>query len=82
MRMINTGVGTMTDAEKIVTIVGPDSKPIKALINQSRVDNKLVDVTYGRRTRAVIICENGYVILSPLQIETIADRIRKEGYDE
>lgn len=75
MRLINIGFGNMVSAGRIVAIVSPESAPIKRVITDAREKSQLIDATYGRRTRAVIITDNGSIILSALQPETIAGRL-------
>ncbi|MGI6084377.1 MAG: extracellular matrix/biofilm regulator RemA [Acetivibrionales bacterium] len=75
MKLINVGFGNMVSANKIVAIVSPESAPIKRIIQEGRERGVLIDATYGRRTRAVIITESDHVILSALQPETVANRI-------
>lgn len=75
MKMINIGFGNMVSASRIIAIVSPESAPIKRIINDSRDKGMLVDATYGRRTRAVIITDCNYVILSALQPETVSGRL-------
>ena len=74
MRLINIGFGNLVTAERIVSIVSPESAPIKRIISDARENSRLVDATFGRRTRAVIITDCGYVILSALQPETVSGR--------
>ncbi len=75
MKLINIGFGNMVASGKLVAIVSPESAPIKRIIQDVRDRGLLVDATYGRRTRAVIIMNSGHVILSPIQPETIAGRM-------
>ena len=75
MRLINIGFGNMVSAGRIITIVSPESAPIKRIISDARDKSQLIDATYGRRTRAVIIADNGCIILSALQPETVAGRL-------
>lgn len=79
MRLINIGYGNMVSAERIVTIVSPESAPIKRLVQESRDDGRAIDATYGRKTRAVIIMDSGHVILSSLITDTLAARINESG---
>ena len=72
--LINIGFGNSVTAERIISIVSPESAPIKRLISEARERGQLIDATYGRRTRAVIITNSGHVTLSALQPETIAQR--------
>ena len=75
IKLINIGFGNIVLANRIVSIVSPESAPIKRLIQETRDKGKLIDATYGRRTRAVIVTDSEYVILSSIQPETVANRI-------
>lgn len=78
MKLINIGFGNIVALDKIISIVSPDSAPIKRLVQEAK-DNKMsIDATYGRKTRAVIIMDSGHVILSAIQPETVAARIDKD----
>lgn len=78
--LVNIGFGNMVSANRIVAIVSPESAPIKRMIGEARQDGLLVDATYGRRTRAVLITDSGHVVLSAVQPETVAGRLRsKQG---
>ncbi len=71
---INIGFGNVALAKRIVAIVSPESAPIKRLIQETREKGKLIDATYGRKTRAVIITDCDYIILSAIQPDTMAQR--------
>ena len=75
MKLVNIGFGNVVAAGRIVAIVSPDSSPIKRIIQDVRERGELIDATYGRRTRAVIIMDSGHVILSALQPETVSARM-------
>ena len=75
MKFINIGYGNMVAVDRIVTLVSPDSAPIKRLIQDAKDDGRVIDVTCGRKTRAVIITDSEHVILSAIQAETIANRL-------
>ena len=75
MRLINIGFGNMISSSRLVTIVSPESAPIKRIIQDARDSGRLIDATYGRRTRAVIITDSDHVILSAIPTETIASRL-------
>ena len=75
MKFINIGFGNMVSVDRIVSIVSPDSAPIKRLIQDSKDDGRAIDVTCGRKTRAVIITDSEHVILSALTTEKIARRL-------
>ena len=82
MKLINIGYGNMISAARIVTIVSPDSAPIKRLIQEAKDDGRAIDATYGRKTRAVIVKDSGHIILSSLITETLAARINGTGDTE
>ena len=82
MKLINIGYGNMVSAERIVTIVSPESAPIKRLVQEARDDGKAIDATYGRKTRAVLVMDSGHIILSSLITETLAARITGSGGSE
>ena len=75
MKFINIGFGNMVAAERIVTIVSPDSAPVKRLVQDAKDAGRVIDVSCGRRTRAVIITDSEHVILSAIQAETVANRV-------
>lgn len=75
MKLINIGYGSLVSSERLVAVVAPDSAPIKRTIQEAREDGRLIDATYGRRTRAVIVTDSDHVILSANLPDTIADRL-------
>jgi extracellular matrix regulatory protein A len=81
IKLINIGFGNIVAASRVVAIVSPESAPIKRIISDARERAQLVDATYGRRTRAVIIMDSSHVILSAIQPETVANRfvVTKDG---
>ena len=74
IQLINIGFGNIVSANRVVAIVSPESAPIKRLINDGKEKGQLIDATYGRRTRAVIITDSNHIILSAIQPETVAQR--------
>ncbi len=78
MQLINIGFGNIVSAERIISIVSPESAPIKRMVQEAKDNKTAIDATYGRRTRAVIITDAGYLVLSAIQPETIAARIDKD----
>ena len=82
MRLINIGFGNMVNAGKLIAIVSPESAPIKRIVQEARDKGSLIDATYGRRTRAVIIMDSDHVVLSAGQPETVANRLNDEAQDE
>ncbi|MCY0877916.1 MAG: DUF370 domain-containing protein [Firmicutes bacterium] len=75
IKLVNIGFGNIVSANRIVAIVSPDSAPIKRIITEARDRGVLIDATYGRRTRAVIMTDSDHVILSAVQPETVANRL-------
>ncbi|SIS62198.1 extracellular matrix/biofilm regulator RemA [Salimicrobium salexigens] len=75
LKLINIGFGNVVSANRIISIVSPESAPIKRIITIARDNNKLVDATYGRRTRAVIVTDSDHVVLSAVQPETVGQRV-------
>ncbi len=74
MRIINIGFGNIVNASHVVAVISPESAPVKRLVQEAREKGKLIDATYGRRTRAVIVTDSDHVVTSSLQPDTIAHR--------
>ena len=74
IKLINVGYGNFISSSRIIAIVGPDSAPVKRMVQEAKEERRAIDATYGRRTRAVIISDSDHVILSAVQPETIAHR--------
>ena len=74
MKLLNIGFGNMISQGRLIAIVSPESAPIKRIITEARDKGSLIDATYGRRTRAVVIMDSGHVILSAILPETVAGR--------
>lgn len=72
--LLNIGFGNTVVAEKVVAILTPNSSPMKRLKDEAKNENRLLDVTHGRKTRAVIVTESNHIILSSIQAETISQR--------
>ncbi len=79
MRLINIGFGNMVAAGRLVAIVSPESAPIKRIIQDAKDRGTLIDATYGRRTRAVLITDSDHVVLSAVQPETVANRLSEDN---
>ena len=77
-KFINIGFGNMVSAGRIVAIASPDSAPVKRLVQDAREDGRVIDVSCGRRTRAVIVTDSDHVILSAIQTETITNRLSSD----
>lgn len=80
MKFINIGFGNMVSANRLVAVISPESAPIKRMVQEAREAGRLIDATYGRRTRAVLMTDSDHIILSALQPETVAGRLG--GRDE
>ena len=75
MQLINIGYGNIVSADRIISIVSPESAPIKRIVQEAKDSKMAIDATYGRRTRSVIIMDSGHIILSAVQPETVASRV-------
>jgi regulator of extracellular matrix RemA (YlzA/DUF370 family) len=82
VKLINIGFGNMVSAGRLIAIVSPESAPIKRIIQDARDKGSLIDATYGRRTRAVLITDSDHVILSAVQPETVANRLGDDDDDD
>ncbi len=82
MKLVNIGFGNTVLADKIVSIVSPDSAPIKRMIQDAKDNGTAIDATFGRKTRAVLIMDSNHIVLSAVQAETIAGRIDKDISNE
>ena len=82
MKLINIGFGNMVSANRLVAIVSPESAPIRRIIAKAKESNMLIDATYGRRSRSVLVTDSDHVILSPIQPETIANRFNQDAPDD
>ena len=78
MKLINIGYGNMVMDSRIVSVVGPDSAPVKRIMQEARDRDMCIDATYGKKTRSVIITDSDHVILSALSTEKISDLVGKE----
>lgn len=77
MKLINIGFGNMVSAGRLIAIVSPESAPIKRMVQEARDAGRLIDATYGRRTKAVVVMDSDHVILSALQHESLAGRAKE-----
>ncbi len=82
MKLINIGFGNMVNAERVIAVVSPESAPIKRIIREAEDKGNLINATYGRRTRAVIVTDSDHIVLSALQTETVASRLGTEVNEE
>lgn len=77
-RLVNIGYGTIIAVDRIIAVVAPESAPIKRIVQEAKELKSLIDATYGRRTRSVIIMDNSTVVLSAVQPETITNRVNMD----
>ncbi len=82
MQLINIGFGNIVSAERIISIVSPESAPIKRIVQEAKDSKMAIDATYGRRTRSVIIMDSGHIILSAVQPETVASRVDNDDDED
>jgi hypothetical protein len=82
MQLINIGFGNIVSVERIISIVSPESAPIKRIVQEAKDSKMAIDATYGRRTRSVIIMDSGHVILSAVQPETVAGRVDSDNQED
>ena len=81
-QIINIGFGNMVNAERVVAVVSPESAPIKRIIREAEDKGNLINATYGRRTRAVIVTDSDHIVLSALQTETVSGRLSGDTGEE
>jgi len=81
MKFISIGFGNMIASGRVITVVSPESAPVKRLVQDAREQGRVIDVTCGRRTRSVIVTDSDHVILSAIQSETISNRLNGIGSD-
>ena len=82
VKLINIGFGNVVAANQIIAIISPESAPIKRIIQEARDRGLLIDATYGRRTRAVVVTDSGHILLSAVQPETVANRLMATDVEE
>ena len=78
MKLVNIGFGNMINADRVIAVVSPESAPIKRIVREAEDRSLLVNATYGRRTRAVVVMDSEHVILSAIQPDTISGRLSTE----
>ena len=77
MKLISIGFGNIVSSDRIITIVSPESAPIKRIVQDAKEKGTLIDSTCGRKSRSVLVMDSGHVILSAIQPDTIASRLEK-----
>lgn len=82
MKLIGIGFGNLVAAERVISIVSPESAPIKRMIQEVRERGELIDASFGRSTRSVLVMDNGYLVLSALTPETLSPRFGEQSEEE
>ena len=81
IQLLNIGFGNMVSANRVMAIISPESAPIKRMVQDARDKGLLIDATYGRKTRAVLVMDSGQIVLSAIQPETVAHRLVQHDVD-
>lgn len=81
IQLLNIGFGNMVSANRVMAIISPESAPIKRMVQDARDKGLLIDATYGRKTRAVLVMDSGQIVLSAIQPETVAHRLVRHDVD-
>ena len=81
IQLLNIGFGNMVSANRVMAIISPESAPIKRMVQDARDKGLLIDATYGRKTRAVLVMDSGQIVLSAIQPETVAHRLVQHDAD-
>ena len=82
IQLLNIGFGNMVSANRVMAIISPESAPIKRMVQDARDKGLLIDATYGRKTRALLVMDSGQIVLSAIQPETVAHRLVQYDVDE
>lgn len=75
MKLVNIGFGNAVNADRIVAVVSPEAAPVKRIVQTAKDDGTAIDATCGRKTRSVIVCDSGHVVMSALQPETLTGKL-------
>lgn len=83
VELLHIGFGSVVAINRVLAIMAPDSSPIRRMVQEARESNRLIDLTYGRRTKSVLVLDSGHLILAPIHPETMAGRLdRQRGGEE
>ena len=82
MRLVNIGFGNTVNADRIVAVVSPEAAPVKRIVQVAKDSGTAIDATCGRKTRSVIVCDSGHVVLSALHPDTLSGKISEGDNDE
>jgi len=83
VELLHIGFGSVVAVSRVLAIMAPDSSPIRRMLQEAKSANRLIDLTYGRRTKSVLVLDSGHLILAPIHPETMAGRLgRQRGGEE
>lgn len=82
VKFLNIGFQNMVSLNRVIAVVAPDSAPIKRIVSEAKKENRLIDATCGRPTRAVIVTDSDHIVLSTVQPETLASRMEDKEKEE
>lgn len=82
MKLVNIGFGNLINPDRVLSVISPESAPVKRIIQESREKGILVDATFGRKTKAVLVMDSGHIVLTALTPDTVGARMTAEENDE
>lgn len=82
IELLHIGFGSVVAANRVLAVMPPDSSPIRRMVQEARESNRLIDLTYGRRTKSVIVLDSGHLVLAPIHPETMASRLDRKRSSE
>lgn len=82
MKLVNIGFGNLVNAQRVLAVIAPDSAPVKRMIQDARDKGVLIDATFGRKTKTVLIMDSGHIVLSGILLESVGTRLMSEDEDE
>lgn len=82
MKLVNIGFGNLVNAQRVLAVIAPDSAPVKRMIQDARDKGVLIDATFGRKTKTVLIMDSGHIVLSGILLESVGTRLASEDEDE
>ena len=82
MKLINIGFGNLVSAQRLLSVISPDSAPVKRLVQEARDRGMLIDASFGRKTKSVLVMDTDHVILSALDPRIIANRFQADAEEE
>ena len=82
MKLVNIGFGNLVNAQRVLAVIAPDSAPVKRMIQDARDKGVLIDATFGRKTKTVLVMDSGHIVLSGILLESVGTRLASEDEDE